>query len=420
MAAVIPIVDEQLPATAPLDSIELAHRWIESTALTRSVVGPVGLELESHLIDTSDRLRRPDWDEVTEVVDRLPAMPGGSRITVEPGGQLELSTPPLDGVASAVEALRADRRTVNAALAGQGLAAVPFGADPLRLPRRICPEPRYVAMQEHFSAVGCGPAGTAMMTATAALQINLDAGPRAGWADRFGLITAMAPLLMAVSAASPLLGGRRSGWASMRQQAWYGLDPRRSGPVPADDHPAGAWADYALAAPVMQVRHPDRIRPVTDRISFAAWVRGAGPVDRAPTRADLDHHLSTLFPPIRPRGYLELRCLDAVGDRWWPGLAAFVVTLIDDPEAAELTMPVLTPVRDLWQQAARDGLADERLARTARAAAEIAVSRGPAELRSELEDFCTLITSGRTPADEFAERGERGGLAAALEEDVDA
>ncbi|SDR97070.1 ergothioneine biosynthesis glutamate--cysteine ligase EgtA [Microlunatus soli] len=420
MATVIPIVDQPLPAAAPLDSIETARRWVESTALTDSVVGPVGLELEAHLIDTADRRRRPEWEEITDLVDGLPPMSGGSKVTVEPGGQLELSTPPLDGAVTAIRALQADRRTLTAALAVRGLAAVPLGADPLRPPRRVSPGPRYAAMEEHFRAVGSGAAGTAMMTATAALQINLEAGPRAGWPARFRLITALAPLLIAVSAASPALGGRRSGWSSMRQQAWSGLDPRRSGPVPADDHPAAAWADYALAAPVMQIRDDDRIRAVTDRIPFSGWVEGAGPVDRPPTRSDLDHHLSTLFPPIRPRGYLELRCLDAVGDRWWPGLAAFVVTLIDVPAAAASAARQLAPVRGRWHQAARYGLADPPLARAARGCAEIAVRHAPDELRAEFREFCDLIIAGRSPAGDFAARVERDGPAAALEEEIHA
>ena len=72
--------------------------------------------------------------------------------------------------------------------------------------------------------------------------------------------------------------------------------------------------------------------------------------------ADLDYHLTTLFPPVRPRGYLELRCLDALPDRWWPALAALTVTLADDPVAADAAAELCAPVADSWETAARHGL----------------------------------------------------------------
>ena len=64
-------------------------------------------------------------------------------------------------------------------------------------------------------------------------------------------------------------------------------------------------------------------------------------------------HLSTLFPPVRPRGYLELRCLDALPDRWWPAVAALVTTLVDDPVAADEAAEACAPVADAWHTAVR-------------------------------------------------------------------
>ena len=69
--------------------------------------------------------------------------------------------------------------------------------------------------------------------------------------------------------------------------------------------------------------------------------------------ADLDYHLTTLFPPVRPRGYVEIRCLDALPDRWWPALAAITATLVDDPVAADAAAELCAPVADAWQTAAR-------------------------------------------------------------------
>ena len=90
--------------------------------------------------------------------------------------------------------------------------------------------------------------------------------------------------------------------------------------------------------------------------------------------ADLDYHLTTLFPPVRPRGYLELRCLDALPDRWWPALAAITVTLVDDPVAADAAAELCAPVADSWETAARHGLDDETIRRAVTGCAELAAA----------------------------------------------
>jgi glutamate--cysteine ligase len=256
-----------------------------------------------------------------------------------------------------------------------------------------------------------------MMTATAALQVNLDAGAEAGWPARLGLIRDLGPVLVAVSACSPYLAGRASGWHSMRQEAWHGIDHSRSNPVPGRD-PGQAWAAYALSAPVMLVRDGELSEAVTRRVPFSAWLRGEAPISRRPTLDDLDYHLTTLFPPIRPRGYIEIRCLDAVPDRWWPALAALTVTLIDDPVAADRAAELCAPVRGRWVAAARDGLADPALYRAALGCAEVAAERGPAALKAEVEAYAELISRGCAPGDELRVRAEAGGPLAVLEEEA--
>ena len=134
-------------------------------------------------------------------------------------------------------------------------------------------------MEQHFDALGCAGAGKEMMTATAALQVNLDAGPAAGWSDRLSLIRTLVPMLVAVSSTSPYLGGHTSGWHSMRQGTWQGIDHGRSDPVP-EGEPTEAWATYALNAPVMLVDSGGQLRPVTvagvlRRLAAAAGLRSA-------------------------------------------------------------------------------------------------------------------------------------------------
>jgi glutamate--cysteine ligase len=419
MTAQFSPVDLESPADplSAVDPVAAARAHIIDTALVETDGRRVGLELEFHLVDLQSPGRRPTWDRVQALAAGLPPMPAGSSVTVEPGGQIELSTPPTADVVSSVAALRADRAVLRGGLAAAGFGAAPVGADPARPVRRINPSGRYVAMETHFAALGCAAPGRAMMSATAALQVNLDAGPRAGWQQRLALIRGLGPVLVAASACSPYLGGRASGWRSMRQEAWHGIDHSRSDPVPGAE-PTQAWASYALNAPVMLVRDGDRATAVTERVPFAAWLRGSSAIGRRPTLADLDYHLTTLFPPVRPRGYVEIRCLDALPDRWWPALAAFTVTLVDDDVAADRAAELCAPVRDAWQAAARDGLADRAVRSAVRGCVDVAVRRCPPALKADLESYAELIESGRTPGDDLRVRAEAAGPLAALEEEA--
>ena len=340
-------------------------------------------------------------------------------MTLEPGGQIELSTPPADDVVAAVAALRADEQVLRARLCESGFGAAPLGTDLARPVARINPGARYQAMEAHFDALGFAGAGMAMMSATAALQVNLDAGPAAGWADRLSLIRAMVPMLVAASSTSPYLGGHSSGWHSMRQGTWQGIDHGRSDPVPLGE-PTAAWATYALNAPVMLLREGAELVPVTERIPFAQWLRGGAPFGRRPTMADLDYHLTTLFPPVRPRGYIELRCLDAAPDRWWPALAALTVTLVDDPVAADAAADLCAPVADSWETAARHGLHDEAIRMAVIGCAELAAQRCAPALQPDVEAFVELLHSGSSPSEELRHRVEKTDPFAVLEEEAHA
>ncbi|WNV75856.1 ergothioneine biosynthesis glutamate--cysteine ligase EgtA [Geodermatophilus sp. DSM 44513] len=406
-----PITEEH---TAVLD-LDAAVAHVTAAALRDGPLGTVGLELEAHLVDLDAPATRVPWARVSTLVEALPALPGGSRVTLEPGGQVELSAPPYPDAGAAVAALRADRSVLAAALAAERLALAPVGADPLRPPARVCPAARYAAMEAHFAAVGCARAGTAMMAGTAALQVNLDAGPRAGWGERVALAHRLGPTLVAVAACSPLAGGRPTGWVSQRQRVWSDLDQARCGPLLGGADPAGEWAGYALSAPVMLVRHGAGAVPVRTRVRFADWLSGAVPLGgRRPTTADLDYHLTTLFPPVRPRGYLEVRYLDAAPEPWWPALAAVTAALLDDPVAAGHAAEATAPVAGAWDRAARAGLADPALHTAARACLAAAADAVPAALRPEVAALVDLVDRGRCPGDDLLDTARAGDATAAL------
>jgi glutamate--cysteine ligase len=398
-----------------LPDLDTARAHVAATALRSTPRGPVGLELESHLVDLGAPAVRVPWPRVAAAVAALPPLPGSSRVTLEPGGQVELSGPPLPDVAAAVSALRADTGVVRAELRAAGLGLATVGTDPCRPPRRVSPGPRYVAMEQHFANVGCLPAGAAMMSSTASLQVNLEAGPASGWAERVALAHALGPVLVAVSACSPMLAGRETGWRSSRQRVWSEVDQSRCGPLLGRDPPATEWAEYALAAPVMLVRDPTgSIAPVHGRTSFAEWITGGGPGGRRPTSDDLDYHLTTLFPPVRLRGFLEIRYLDAAPEPWWPALAAVTATLLDVPAAAAAAAAATEPVAGAWDRAARRGLADPALHAAAVACLEAAVRHAPAALDREVTALAERVLRGSSPGDELLRTARRTDAAGAL------
>lgn len=416
-------------AGSQLDKIDLANAELTSSAavavhiaegcLVDGPLGRVGLELEAHCFDPADPLRRPSWDEISDVLEWLSPLPGGSAVTVEPGGAIELSGPPGDGVLPAIDAMTRDQAVLRNALAEAGLGLVFLGADPLRSPERVNPGARYRAMEQFFAASDSGAAGAAMMTSTASIQLNLDAGPQAGWADRVRLTHALGPTMIAIAANSPMLAGEFSGWQSTRQWVWGQMDSARCGPVlgVSGDDPGTDWARYALKAPVMMVRSPDAVEAsaVTNYVPFTDWVDGRVLLgDRRPTIADLEYHLTTLFPPVRPRQWLEIRYLDSVPDAIWPALAFTLTTLLDDPAAADLAAAAVEPVATAWDTAARVGLRDRRLYAAANQCLSIAAERAPAELATAMQQLMLNVETGRCPADDFSDRVIEHGIAATV------
>jgi glutamate--cysteine ligase len=459
---------------APLTSLADAADHITSNCLADTAVELVGLELEAHCFDIADPMRRPGWQELCDVIKSTGDLPCGSRVTVEPGGAVELSTPPVPGVLAAVDALTTDRAVLRTVFARAGLGLVLLGADPLRPPHRVNPGARYQAMEQHFAAAGTGAAGAAMMTSTASVQVNVDAGPASGWADRVRLAHALGPTMIAIAANSPLLAGSFSGWRSVRQRVWGQLDTARCGPIlGADgDDPASDWARYALRAPVMLVHSPNgaagsasgatsrspgtstgaagpatsstgaagpatsstgaagpatsstgaagpatssTAEPVTDNVAFVDWVDGKAELaGRRPTAADLDYHLTTLFPPVRPRGWLEIRYLDSVPDALWPALVFTLVTLLDDPAAADVAATATESVATAWDIAARVGLADQRLHASATRCVQAAAERAPCKLQESMQRLVRLVEEASCPGDDFAERAIGYGLARAV------
>lgn len=240
----------------------------------------------------------------------------GGAITLEPGGQVEYSSPPF---LTPEEAL-ADVAAIETLLCREGgKAGLIFTACGFNrwlgdaAPRLVVQKPRYLVMDRHFEEIG--PYGRMMMRQTCATQINLDFGSPEFMERRWRLANLASPALNALFANSPSRY-RGTDFKSFRYEIWRHTDPCRTGSLPGllESDPVSAWLSFALEASVMLVpTESGDVRSATLPMSFRQWIDGEGdPADRFPDAGDWELHLTTLFPDVRPRGFLELRLVDAL------------------------------------------------------------------------------------------------------------
>lgn len=293
----------------------------------------------------------------------------GSLVTVEPGGQVEISGSPSSSLARLIEDTAADAAELTALLAASGLAPGEHGLDAYRPPRRLLTVPRYAAMERAFEQLG--PHGPRMMCSTAGLQVCLDAGGADQTALRWRALHDIGPALVGLFANSRVRNGVDTGWASARTEATFGTCAPFTEPPLLDGDPAEAWARMAMEAPVLCLRRGDSWHAPAG-LTFGAWADGALPDDR-PTYDDLEYHLSTLFPPVRPRGYLEVRYLDTQAGDGWIAPTLLLAALMSDPATTDQAMAAAEPAAGRWFPAARDGLEDKLVLQSARDLVELGV-----------------------------------------------
>lgn len=322
--------------------------------------------------------------------------PDGGVISFEPGGQVELATRPRPSVDALVADLERIVPPLVDAAADEGVRLLGIGMDPvnrLERARLQLPGERYQTMHRYFAAIG--EAGPRMMLQTAAIQVNVELGsPGASAALRWRVLNAVAPYLTAIFANSPAYAGEDTGFASYRARQWRLLDRRRTGLLGREDDRVGEYADFALSAG--WVFGPGESEPFVDRL-----LRGAATLD------DWRRHLSTLFPEIRPRGYLEIRGIDALPPRWYPAPLVLLAGLIADDRVLIRAGEIAgEPDSALLQDAARVGLGDPRIAGPASELFALALDAaeragtGPTVVGAAREFFQRYTARSRAPADD--------------------
>lgn len=412
----------QVPVTSTDPSLSLASAadLLRRRSFFDGPSGTVGVELEWLVVPLAGGAGPAA--ATAELVDGLPPLPGGSGVTIEPGGQLELSSTPAPS-AEAAAAVAADVAVVRSHLAGLGVGLLGMGLHPGGPRPLLHASSRYRAMDAYFSAAG--PAGRTMMTATASVQVNLDAGPAEQHVDRWAAAHRVAPVLGAAFANSPVASGRPSGRRSARLSTWAAIDPTRTSPAWQPMQGCDSWVRYALDARVMFIRTDDgRFHPVPEELTFAGWIAGGHALGH-PTTADLEYHVTTLFPPVRPRGWLELRFLDALPPPWWPVAVAVTAALLDDEAARAEASAAAAGVAGCWEEAARHGPAHPGLDRAARRCFDIALRAlagehgAPAVVDPVASYVDRFVARGRCPADERLDRWHRTGSCLLPEDGLD-
>ncbi|HCT76641.1 MAG TPA: ergothioneine biosynthesis glutamate--cysteine ligase EgtA [Micromonosporaceae bacterium] len=300
------VVEAEGDAGSVVANREVAQGYIAKVCFKTGPPTRVGVELEWTVHHLADPLRPLEIGALAAslgphapptLVPDSPhqPLPCGVVITVEPGGQVEISTPPFASLAQLIDNTAADTARLEQLLESARLELGSHGCDPHRPTSRLIGGERYQAMERAFDRIG--PDDRAMMCGTAGLQISLDIGAADRAVARWDALHVLGPVLIALFANSPRHAGRDTGWASHRMRTWYGVDPLRTLPPESCADPIAAWARRVLDTPLLCLRRPGGCWDAPPAVTFADWIGGALPVP--PTFDDLRYHLTTLFPPVR-------------------------------------------------------------------------------------------------------------------------
>src|SRR6202166_2681412 len=274
-----------------------------------------------------------DGDNIIGLFD----VTGGGAISLEPGGQFELSGAPVETVHKTCSELMSHLAQVREVAKPLGIGFLGMGMTPnwTRADMPMMPKGRYKIMTNYMPKVGT--LGLDMMYRTCTVQANLDFASEADMVKKLRVSLALQPVATALFANSPFTEGKPNGYLSFRSEIWRDTDTDRSGMLPwAFEAGMGfeRWADYALDVPMYFVKHGERYVDVAGQ-SFRDLMAGklpGMPGTRA-TISDWANHISTIFPEVRLKRYLEMRGSDSGPWRRLPSLTAFWVGLLYDEDS---------------------------------------------------------------------------------------
>lgn len=358
----------------------------------------------------------------------------GASVSLEPGGQFELSGAPLEHIHQTCNEVGQHLEEVRQIADPLGMGFLGLGASPIwsmdETP--VMPKGRYKIMRAYMEKVG--RLGRQMMFRTCTVQSNLDFGSEADMVKKFRTSLALQPLGTALFANSPFLEGRPNGFLSYRAQIWTDTDPDRTGMLPfvfEDGFGFERYVDYALDVPMYFVRRGGTYMDASG-LSFRDFMEGKLPIlpGELPAIDDFEDHISTIFPEVRLKRFLEMRGSDSgpwsrlcAFSAFWTGIlyddAALDAAweLVKDWSAGERealrqsvrTLGLKAPVPDgrTLQDLGKDVL---EIARSGLRARSMLSVSGDDET-GFLQELDGIVASGQTPADVLLEKyyGSWGG-----------
>ncbi|MEC4592465.1 MULTISPECIES: glutamate--cysteine ligase [Nitrospirillum] len=266
----------------------------------------------------SEMATRYDWAPVKEGENIIALTKGQASITLEPGGQFELSGAPLSTIHQTCGEVSEHLAQVRAIGADLGIGMIGLGFNPKWKREDIpwMPKGRYRIMRDYMPKKGT--MGLDMMTRTSTVQVNLDFSSEADMVKKFRVSLALQPIATALFANSPFKEGKPNGFQSLRSHVWTDTDPDRCGDLPfvfEDGFGFERYADHALGVPMYFVYRDGQYIDASGQ-DFRAFLRGELPAlpGERPLITDWVDHLTTLFPEVRLKRFLEMRGAD--GGPW--------------------------------------------------------------------------------------------------------
>src|SRR5438128_7846038 len=284
---------------------------------------------------------------------------GGGAISLEPGGQFELSGAPVEPVHQTQSELMAHLAQVREIAAPLGIGFLGLGMTPSwsREQIPVMPKGRYGIMTKYMPTVG--QYGIDMMYRTCTVQTNLDFSSEADMVRKLRVSVALQPVATALFANSPFTEGKPNGFLSLRSEIWRDTDNARAGMLPfafEDGMGFERYVDYALDVPMYFVKREDEYIDVSG-LSFRDLLEGRlpGHGNLRATQSDWANHISSIFPEVRLKRYLEMRGADAGPWQRLPGLPAFWVGILYDDASLDAAWDIVKG----WSAEERQALRDE-------------------------------------------------------------
>jgi len=282
---------------------------------------------------------RYGWQPVLEGDKLIGLTRDGANVSLEPGGQLELSGAPLESIHQTCDEVNEHLREVKSIADAVGVGFIGLGAAPVwtheQMP--LMPKGRYRLMDGYMQKVGTH--GTQMMRRTCTVQVNLDFASEANMVQKLRVSLALQSVATALFANSPFFEGKENGHKSWRSRIWRDLDPARTGTLPfafEDGMGFERYVDYALDVPMYFVYRDGKYINALGQ-SFRDFLKGQLPAlpGEVPTLSDWADHLTTIFPEARLKKYLEMRGADGGQWRRLCALPAFWVGLLYDQSSLD-------------------------------------------------------------------------------------